>query len=170
MWHRRFIRAAAPALVFRAALGLAAITAGCATTPPPVTKIVGGRVVQTRAIHPDAYERVARAQLFEEEERWEEALGELERALEIDHEAPEIHARIAELELSLGRVDRAARAAAKSLSLGETTLGLIAQAHVRQKARDPGGAIAALRRATDLTSFAEEGDLAQFAYLELADA
>ncbi|HEY0705807.1 MAG TPA: tetratricopeptide repeat protein, partial [Polyangia bacterium] len=60
--------------------------------------------------------------------------------------------------------------AATSLSLGETTLGLIAQAHVRQKARDPGGAIAALRRATDLTSFAEEGDLAQFAYLELADA
>ncbi|HEY0713092.1 MAG TPA: hypothetical protein VGF45_10490, partial [Polyangia bacterium] len=103
MWHRRGFRPAAPARLFRAALMFAAIAAGCATTPPPVSKIVGGRVVQTRASQPDAYERVARAQLFEEEERWEEALGELERALELDHDAPEIHARIAELELELGR-------------------------------------------------------------------
>jgi tetratricopeptide (TPR) repeat protein len=174
VWHRRSRRPAAPARVLRAVLMFAAIAAGCATgcatTPPPVSKIVGGRIIQSRAIHPDAYERVARAQLFEDEERWEEALGELERALELDHDAPEIHARIAELELSLGRTDRAARAASKSLSLGETTLGLIAHAHVRQKSRDPAAAIAALRRAADLTSFAEEGDLAQHAYLELADA
>ena len=152
------------------ALAMTAVAAGCATTPAPVAKIVAGRVVLARPIHPDAYEHVARAQLFQEEERWEEAIAELERAISFDHDAPELHAQIAELELELGREDRAAKAAEESLGIAETPTGLIALAHVRQRRHDAPGAVSALRRATEITSFADEGDLAASAYLELADA
>jgi Tfp pilus assembly protein PilF len=141
----------------------------CATAAPPVSKIVGGKVVLARPIHPDAYEHVARADLYEEQERYEEAIAELERALELDRDAPELWAHIAELELELERNDRAKKAAAKSLELGETTAGLLATAHVRKHARDMRGAIEALRRSAALTSFAEAGDLLTEVYLELAD-
>ena len=163
--RRRGIGAAiSPALI------AAVLSAACATNPLPVTKIVAGKVVQTRAIHPDAYEHVARAQLFAQEERWEQAIDELERALGYDRDAPEIHAQIAELCLELGQDDRATKSVESSLALGETVAGLVAQAHVRQHRHDPAGAVQALRRAADVANFAEAGDVASNAHLELADA
>jgi Tfp pilus assembly protein PilF len=149
---------------------LAGALVACATTPAPVSKIVAGKVVLTRAIHPDAYEHVARAQLFQQEERWEQAIDELERALGYDRDSPEIHAQIAELRLELGQDDAAAKAVEASLALGETVPGLIAQAHVRQHRHDPAGAVVSLRRAADVANFAEAGDVATLAHLELADA
>jgi tetratricopeptide (TPR) repeat protein len=143
---------------------------GCATSPPPVSKIVAGRVVLSRAVSPDAYEHVARAELYADDERFEEAIVEYQRALRYDRDAPELHAAIAELELELGRVDRAAKAAETSLELGETVGGLIALAHVRQERHDGAGAVLALRRAADIANFAEAADLATRAHLELADA
>jgi Tfp pilus assembly protein PilF len=153
-----------------ALLATAALCASCATTPPPVSKIVAGKVVLTRAIHPDAYEHVARAQLFQQEERWEQAIDELERALGYDRDSPEIHAQIAELRLELGQDEAAAKAVEASLALGETVVGLVAQAHVRQRRHDPAAAVVSLRRATEVANFAEAADVASNAHLELADA
>src|SRR5665213_504087 len=105
------------------------LTVGCATAPQPITKIVNGRVVETRAVSPDAYEHVARAHLYEEEERWQEAADELQRALPFDPEAAEIRAELAELFLRLGRNDDAADQIARSLATAPTVPGYLAQAH-----------------------------------------
>src|SRR5262249_32959499 len=72
-----------------------ACAAGCATTVQPVTKIVDGRVIVTRSVSPDAYEHVTRALLYEEEERWDEAATELQRALPFDDDAAELRAHLA---------------------------------------------------------------------------
>ena len=41
--------------------GLAAVLLGaCATQPPPITKLVGGRQVTTRAVDPTAYVELTR--------------------------------------------------------------------------------------------------------------
>src|SRR4029079_19587988 len=45
---------------------------GCASAPPPVSKIVNGHVIVTRAIGPDAYAHYARAQLYEEDQDWDQ--------------------------------------------------------------------------------------------------
>ncbi len=59
-----------------------------------MTKIVNGQVIVTRAVSPEAYEHVARAYLYEEEERWQEAAAELQRALPFDAEAAEVRAEL----------------------------------------------------------------------------
>src|SRR5260370_32926118 len=66
-----------------------AMPAGCPPPPRPLTKIVRGRIVATRPVSPAAYEHATRPLLYEEEERWEEAAAELQRALPCDSEAPE---------------------------------------------------------------------------------
>ena len=77
---------------------------GCATGPQRVTKLVGDKIVVTRAVSPEAYEHVARALLYENEERWEDAAAELQRALPFDEDAAEVRAELAELFVRLGRV------------------------------------------------------------------
>jgi Tfp pilus assembly protein PilF len=152
------------------------LAAGCATQRPPVAKLVGGRVILTRSVDPNAYEHVARALLYEEEERYEDAILELRRALNFDRDAPEVHARIAEIYLKLDKVDDAARAVKESLELGESVDGLVADAHVRERRGDHAGAVASLRKAAAATRLGQQpadggdADSAVSAYLELADA
>src|SRR5688572_29839965 len=86
-----------------AALAAVVIACGCASAPKPVTKIVKGRVVVTRAVSPEAYEHVTRAMLLEQDERWKEAADELQRALPFDPDAAEVRAHLAELFIRLGR-------------------------------------------------------------------
>jgi Tfp pilus assembly protein PilF len=154
------------------ALALAMVVActGCATQRPPVSKLVGGKVVVTRPVDPNAYEHVGRALLYEEEERREEAINELRRALNYDRDAPEIHARIAELYLDLDRIKEAEEAVRTSLALGETVDGFVALAHVRRRRGDHVGDVESLRRAVGLTSFGEDSTQAVNTHLELADA
>ena len=110
---------------------LVAGAAGCATAPPPITKIVNGRIVLTRAVGPEAYEHVARAQLYEEEERWQEAADELQRALPFDPDAAEVRAldrlRVVAAERQRGglaqRRDRPRAPRLVRLRLGEVGLG-----------------------------------------------
>jgi Tfp pilus assembly protein PilF len=153
-----------------AVTALLALACGACATAPPITKLVGGRQITTRSIDPDAYEHVSRALLFEDEEKWQEAATELRRALVLDHDAPELHARLAELLLRLGEVEEASAEASASLKIAKTAPGLLAQAHVRQAEGDTAGVVAALRRATAEVEFQAGDDEAEDVYLELADA
>jgi len=119
-------------LALRLVLALAGLLVGCATAPGPVTKIVNGRVVVARAISPEAYEHVARALLYEEEERWEEAARELQRALPFDDEGAELRAQLANLFIRLGRTDDAAEQVKRSLEIAESVDGRLAAAHVAE--------------------------------------
>jgi len=126
---------------------------GCATVSQPVTKIVNGKVVVSRAVSPDAYEHVARAMLYEEEERWKEAADELQRALPFDQEAAEPRANLAELFIRIDRLDDAAEQIARSLEIAPTVEGYLAKAHLAQAYDDDAHhaqAIPALREAARL--------------------
>ena len=159
-------------------MGLAAAVvagaSGCATTQQPVTKIVNGQVIVTRAVSPEAYEHVTRALLYEEEERWDDAAAELQRALPFDDEAPEVRAHLAELFVRLGRLDDAAEQVEQSLRIEPTVDGWLASAHVREARGDATGQLESLRRAVEITrKDATEGnglETAERAYLALADA
>jgi Tfp pilus assembly protein PilF len=157
-----------------AALALAAVAvavgAGCATQRPPVSKLVDGHVIITRPVDPNAYEHVGRALLYEEEDRREDAIDELKRALNFDRDAPELHAHIAELYLELDDVKEAEAYVRSSLELGETVDGYVAQAHARRRRSDHAGDVAALQKAVALTSFGEDTSQAVATHLELADA
>jgi Tfp pilus assembly protein PilF len=146
------------------------LLAACATSAPPVTKLVGGRQISTRSIDPEAYEHVSRALLFEEQQAWQKAADELRRAIVLDGEAPELHARLGELLLRMGDVKGAEAAVRASLRLGRSVPGLIALAHVRQANGDPAGVIEALRQARAEVELRAEDDQAEEVYLELADA
>ena len=175
----RLPRLAAVVRIFAlSGLGLAgavvAGAAGCATTQQPVTKIVNGQVIVTRAVSPEAYEHVTRALVYEEEERWDDAAAELQRALPFDDEAPEVRAHLAELFVRLGRLDDAAEQVEQSLRIEPTIEGWLASAHVREARGDAPGQLDSLRRAVELTrKDAVEGNgvqEAERAYLTLADA
>jgi tetratricopeptide (TPR) repeat protein len=146
-----------------------ALLGACATSAP-ITKLVGGRQIATRSIDPNAYEHVSRALLFEEQERWQDAVNELREALAFDHDSPELHADLAELLLRLGKTKDAATEAAESLSLGSSSNGLLASAHVRRAQGDLRGAVADLRKATAEVDFQANDDDAESIYLELAQA
>ena len=147
-----------------------ALLGACATQPPAITKLVGGRQIATRSVDPDAYEHAGRAMLFEEQERWQEAAAELQRALAFDDDSPELHARLSEVFLRLGRVKDAAAAARESLKLGTSTSGLLASAHVHRAQGDLPGTVAALRKAGSEVDFQASDDDAESVYLELAEA
>ena len=116
--------------------------------PRPVTKIVNGRDRGHAGGQPEAYEHVTRALLYEEEERWQEAAEELQRALPFDPDAAEVRARLAELFIRLGRLDDAAEQVRRSLQIAPTVEGYLAEAHLAARAdrrgaaraRDPGAA------------------------------
>jgi tetratricopeptide (TPR) repeat protein len=148
----------------------ASLLSACATGPSSITKIVNGRVVATRPITPSAYEHASRALIYEEEERWNEAAAELQRALVYDGESPELEAQLAEVFMRLDRLDDATAAVRASLALEVTSEGLIAEAHLRQLRGDPSGAVMSLERATSLVDFNEDAGQAESAYLELGEA
>jgi tetratricopeptide (TPR) repeat protein len=137
-----------------------------------VTKIVNGKVVVTRAVSPEAYEHVTRALLYEEEERWDEAAAELQRALPFDADAAEVRAHLAELFVRLGRLDDAAEQVDESLRVAPTVDGWLASAHVRQARADLPGELEALHRAVVLVEDDPEPDAeaSERAHLALADA
>jgi tetratricopeptide (TPR) repeat protein len=149
---------------------LVACAIGCATAPQPVTKIVGGKVIVTRSVSPEAYEHVTRSLLYEEEERWEDAAAELQRALPFDDEAPELRARLAELFVRLGRLDDAREQVERSLAIQPTVDGYVASAHVDQARHHDGAALEALRNAVGLALADDDADAVERTHLELADA
>ncbi len=117
-----------------------ALATGCATAPQPITKIVNGHVIETRSVSAEAYEHVARAELYEEEERWQEAADELQRALPFDPDAAEVRAELAELFIRLARRDDAEEQVQRSLAIAPTVAGYLAAAHVAEARTDRGHA------------------------------
>jgi len=157
-----------------AAFALLAVGAGCATAPPPITKIVNGRVIETRAVSPEAYEHVTRAYLYEEEERWQEAADELQRALPFDPDAAEVRAELAELFIRLGRRDDAADEIARSLASAPTVEGYLAEAHLAEarsqaESKQAGDPIPPLTEAARLALANEDPEQIEATHLELAD-
>ncbi|HVV50196.1 MAG TPA: tetratricopeptide repeat protein [Polyangia bacterium] len=158
------------------ALALLAMGAGCATAPQPITRIVNGRVIETRAVSPGAYEHVARAYLYEEDQRWQEAADELQRGLALDPDAAEVRAELAELFIRLGRPDDAGDAVTQSLASAPTVAGYLAQAHLAEaraaaSSRQAGGdPIPALAEAARLALADEDAEEIETTHLELADA
>lgn len=167
-------RIPARSIVVRSSHALAALVglaiAGCASSGPSVTKIVAGRVITTRSVSGHAYEHAARAALYQEDERWEDAAAEYQRAIAFDADAPELHARLAETFLALGRIEDADGEITRSLKLDTTVAGLVAQAHLRQHLGRQADAVSSLEAALKQTSFDEAADEAERLYLELADA
>ncbi|HEY2901397.1 MAG TPA: tetratricopeptide repeat protein [Polyangia bacterium] len=159
----------AGAIRLLAFLGGAAAIAGCATAPRPVTKLVNGRIVASRPIGPTAYEHVTRSLLYEEEERWEEAAAELQRALPFDNDAPELNAHLAELFLKLGRLEDAGDQVRRSLHIEPTVDGWVASAHLKQARGDIAGTLDSLRHAVALSVDDDDPEAAERAYLDLAD-
>ena len=153
--------------------GALLLAAGCATAPQPVTKIVNGRVVTTRAVSPEAYEHVTRALLYEEEERWKEAADELQRALPFDPEAAEVRAQLAELFIRLDRLDDAAEQIGRSLQIAATVEGYLARAHLAQAYDDEAHhaqEIPALREAARLALAGDDPESIELTHLELSEA
>ncbi len=143
---------------------------GCAYQTRPITKLVNSRQVVTRSVHPLAYEHAIRALLYEEQERWADAAVELQRAISIDDESPELLARLAEMFMRLGRLDDAKDAVRASLAIEPTADGLLAQAHLQELHGDGAAAVASLARAVAEVDFASAPDRAESVYLELAQA
>ena len=151
-------------LVLLIVVGLGA----CATQP--ITKLVDGHQITTRSVDPNAYEHVSRALLYEEQERWQDAATEIQRAIAFDSDAPELHAHLAEIFLRMDRIKDAAAEARDSLKIGVSASGLVADAHVRRAQGDLAGVVAALRRAKGEVDFQSSDDDAETVYLELAEA
>ncbi|MES1157724.1 MAG: tetratricopeptide repeat protein [Haliangium ochraceum] len=147
-----------------------AAAAGCATAPGPTSKIVNGRIVVTRAISPAAYEHVARAFLYEEDQRWDDAARELQRALPFDDEAAEIRAHLADLFVRLGRLDDAAEQVKRSLELAATVEGHTAAAHLAEARRDDQRALLAYQAASALARSDESPEAIEQTHLALAEA
>ena len=143
---------------------------GCASAPPPVSKIVNGQVIVSRAISPDAYAHYARAQLYEEEQNWDEAARELRRVLALDDQAPEVRAQLADVLLQTGQVDDAADQVERSLAIEPTVPGYVAAAHVAEARHDDKAALGRYRQAAGLAL--SDGDLEaiESTHLALASA
>jgi tetratricopeptide (TPR) repeat protein len=138
-----------------------------------VTKIVNGRVVVSRAISGSAYEHVARALLYEEEERWKDAANELQRALLFDPDAAEVRAQLAELFIRLERLDDAAEQITRSLQIAQTVDGYLAKAHLAEAHDDDAHhtqAIPALREAARLALDDDDAESIERTHLELSEA
>ena len=151
------------------AVSLVLVPVGCATGPQRVTKLVGDRIVLTRAVSPEAYEHVARALLYEEEERWDEAAAELQRALPFDEDAAEVRAELAELFVRLGRLGDAAEQVDRSLATAPTSVGYLARAHLAEASHDRAGAREALRSAVSAALADGDAEAIERTHLELAE-
>lgn len=147
-----------------------ALLAGGCVRPAMVTKVVDGRVITTRSISPRAYEHAARALLYEEEERWQEAVAEYRLALDYDAQSPELHARLAEALLQLDRPKEAQVAIDRSLAIEPTVDGVVAAAHLHLHRGDPKAAARVLGDALLRFDLAEDAEAALRMTLERADA
>ena len=147
-----------------------AIGLGCATAAPPVSKIVNGQVVVSRAINPDAYEHVARALLYEEDQRWDDAAHEFRQALLFDDQAAEVRASLADVLVLLNRVDEATSEVEQSLALEPTVAGYTAAAHVAEARHDVGGALGRYREAATLALGDGDAEAVETTHLALANA
>jgi tetratricopeptide (TPR) repeat protein len=116
---------------------LLAVSGGCASRQPLITKLVDGKLITTRSISPRAYEHAARALLYEEEERWQEAVDEYKLALGYDPESPELYARLSQAYLELDEVKLAQTAVDRSLAIEPTPDGIVASAHVHLHRGNP---------------------------------
>lgn len=158
--------------IARGALGavtvLAAFLPGCVHGPALVTKRVDGHIVVSRAVPSQAYEHAARAFLFEQGERLEEAADELARALNFDDEAPELLAHLAELDVELGRLDEAQEALARAERLAPTVEGALAGAALAEARRNDVGLANALAQAVARAD--EDGTPAHLEEAHLAQA
>lgn len=143
---------------------------GCATAPRPVSKIVNGRIVVSRAIGPDAYEHVARALLFEEEQRWEEAAHELQRALSYDDQAAEVWAHLADILVRGGKPDEAAERLERSFEIEPTVAGHLAMAHLMEARNDERAALERYRQAAALALSDGEVEAIEATHLALSNA
>jgi tetratricopeptide (TPR) repeat protein len=132
--------------------------------------LVNDRQIVTRSVNASAYEHASRAFLYEEEERWQDAAAELQRALVFDEESPELQARLAEVFMRLGRQSDASAAIRASFKIEVTADGLMAEAHLREAQGDVSGAVQSLRHAAGKVDLADEPDTAEMVYLELAEA
>jgi Tfp pilus assembly protein PilF len=151
-------------------LGLAGVCLGACATQPPITKLVNDRQIVTRSVNASAYEHASRAFLYEEEERWQDAAAELQRALVFDDESPELQAHLAEIFMRLGRPSDAAAAIRASFKIEVTADGLMAEAHMREAQGDVAGAVQSLRQATGKVDLADQPDTAETVSLDLAEA
>jgi Tfp pilus assembly protein PilF len=171
---RRIVPGAGTVAVAVVVAGLV-LMGGCATAPRPVSKIVGGRLIVTRPISPEAYEHFTRALLYEEEERWDEAAREVQQGLPFDDEGAEVRAHLATLFIRLGRVDDAAEQVQRSLEIAQTVEGRLAAAHVAEARHDDKAALAQYRGAatlalTEQDSGAQSAEALEQTHLALADA
>lgn len=156
--------------VIRAALtGLVLAELACATSPRPITKIVGNRIVVTRAVNPYAYEHAARALLYENEERWDNAVVELREALAYDKQAPELHARLADVLIRLDHLDEAESEILISLDIEPTAPALLARAHLLLARGEPRAAAVATSEAVALTDAVDDPEQFATAHVELAE-
>lgn len=151
-------------------LGLAGVCLGACAAQPPITKLVNDRQIVTRSVNASAYEHASRAFLYEEEERWQDAAAELQRALVFDDESPELQAHLAEIFMRLGRPSDAAAAIRASFKIEVTADGLMAEAHMHEAQGDVSGAVQALRQAAGTVDLADQPDTVETVYLELAEA
>jgi tetratricopeptide (TPR) repeat protein len=143
---------------------------GACATQPPITKLVNDRQIVTRSVNASAYEHASRAFLYEEEERWQDAAAELQRALVFDDESPELQAHLAEIFMRLGRPSDAAAAIRASFKIEVTADGLMAEAHLREAQGDVAGAVQSLRQAAGKVDLADQPDTAETVSLDLAEA
>lgn len=148
----------------------AALLVGCATPQRPVSRIVNGRVLITRSISPDAYAHAARSLLYEEEQRWDEAARELQRALSLDDGGAELRAHLAELFVRLGRLDDAAEQIQRSFQIAETVEGHVAAAHLAEARGDAKAALQHYRAGAAFALTDESPDAVERAHLALAEA
>ena len=151
-------------------LGLAGVCLGACAAQPPITKLVNDRQIVTRSVNASAYEHASRAFLYEEEERWQDAAAELQRALVFDDESPELQAHLAEIFMRLGRPSDAAAAIRASFKIEVTADGLMAEAHMHEAQGDVSGAVQSLRQAAGTVDLADQPDTVETVYLELAEA
>ncbi len=154
----------------KGALGLVFLLGACASRPATITKLVNGRIVESRPVDPDAYEHVARAGVYEEQGRFDDAADEIKRALNYDPGAPELQARLAEALIRLSRLDEAAQIIAASRKTEETTAGLVAFGHLLQAQGNAEAAVAPMRRAAEIVDLSLSPSDAERIYLELAEA
>jgi tetratricopeptide (TPR) repeat protein len=154
------------ALLVLALLGGGATLLGCgpALQQGPVGRIFSGRRVEGRAISEKAYYHYVRADLFSLHGDGDAAVKELRFAMAFDPEAVELHRRLAEELIRLGRNEEAAESLERALRLDSRDAdSWMLRGRLRARAGDTEGALQSYR-----TAVGAEPDN-QDTYLALAD-
>lgn len=150
-----------------AVVSLASLPACLASQPPPVRRVVGGRVRTGAWISPYAYEVFVRAELAR-------VSGQLPRAIELSREAiasapddPFLLAHLADVLAEAGRLDAAADVLRRSLVEHPSSEALhLSQGDLRWRNGDPEGALRAYGEASRVAPRSDEGPRAMADALE----